>query len=240
MTYGMVTALQRNDTHSPFPSIAWLVASLGGGVLGSIVMSPFASTMLLHVPAVSGVAIVLMQWLVVRGRVAYPRMALANLFSMSITGWVLGAIIAILGTTLLRILNMLAVGQSEPAALLRGAIFAAFAGAVMGLTIGRGQEQILHVPQQYRIVWLLTSSMTWAMGVGLYGAAISVWVMDGPVWRSVMAHLSIADFGAHLMHWVGFLGLLGALSGSVIGVSTGIALTWLIKAKQHRQQPSND
>lgn len=236
----LLTTLKTDNTPaSPaFPRLAWLAASLVGGVLGNSAMSPFAPPVLLYLPAVSGMAIVLLQWLVVRGRVAQPRIALANVLSASIAGWVLGAIAAILGTTLLNTLNLLAVGQSEPAALLRGATFAAFAGAVMGLAIGQTQAVVLDLSHRQRVAWLLTSSVAWAMGIGLYGAAIAGWVADGPGWRSVMAQLGIGTFGAYRIHWVGFLGLLGALSGVVIGGSTGIALTWLSAARPGQQPPS--
>lgn len=231
--------IQPSLSKSSFPWHTWLFASVVSSVLMNSAVSPFAPAILLFVPALNSIAIVLAQWLVLRRFITRPVVGLLILVVSVIVSWMLGAVVSISGSTLLHILNLLAVGSSVSAALIRGATFGALAGSVVGLFLGYAQAVVVGMPPCYRVRWFLISSSIWAGSTAIYGIAIAVWVVGGIGLHTVIAWIGSVTFGDHSSHWVSFLGLLGAVSGSMIGISTWIIPTWLYDPQQHSIEENN-
>ena len=225
--------IQPSLSKPSFPWHTWLFASVISSVLMNSAVSPFAPAILLFVPALSSIAMVLAQWLVLRRFITRPVVGLLILVIAVIVSWMLGAVVSIGGSTLLHTLNLLAVGSSVPAALLRGATFGALAGSVVGLFLGYAQAVVVGMPPCYRTRWFLISSSIWAGSTAIYGIAIAVWAVGGIGLHTVIAWIGGVAFGDHSSHWVSFLGLLGAVSGSMIGICPWIIPTWLHDPQQH-------
>ena len=127
--------------------LQWIMVTTVGWVLGSLLVPPFGL-------AASGLAIGVLQWVVLRDRIGNRRWWILA----SAAGWMLGWVIA-----------LIAVPPD----------IRALAGVVLGAIVGSAQWIVLRREVHLAGWWIIISALAWATGLGLVPGILTSGVMPG-------------------------------------------------------------
>lgn len=225
------TTASANHNNICFPTIiAWILATVAGGIIGNALAGLFPPLMLIAMPVISSMTVGIAQgFMLQRFGVSLPRWIVITSLA-GLLGCIAGGIGLIVGSGILAALDVLVIGSSHASVAARSATLGLMGGLVTGAIVGYAQRSLLPIASQHRGRWVLASAIGWPIGGAIQSAFIGIWIVDSSFLTLV---------GTTPLPLPIFLALVGACNWLATGILTSATLTWLLWTNQPRSNPAH-